>query len=119
MSEYPIWLVGLGCIAMTMQTGGGAGTGRDVDARRDFVGRDQIYNADQGAWREFVARDLDELREELAAERQRATMMLILLVFLFLMGAFSTAFVLRQTDRNSVRMDRIEDRWEQFRAIPR
>jgi len=53
MNEFFPWIAGAVLLA-TIQTGGGTGIGRDVEAGRDFVGHDQIIHADRGEWRRYV-----------------------------------------------------------------
>lgn len=119
MSDFPLWVALPLLVGMAIQTGGGAGAGRDVESGHDYIGRDKIYNADREAWREFIARDLEELREAAAEAKQRMTLTLVLMLFLFIAGAIATGVTIRSIDRNSIRMDRIEDRLERFIAVQR
>lgn len=102
----------------TIDTGGGGYGGRDIDAGRDYTGRDRIsIYADQDVWRSNVVRDLIELRERNDHLRTQNGIMMALIAALFLFGFAATAFAVRQFDQQDRRLDDIE-RSIGYRYVP-
>lgn len=102
------WL--LVALAAIDTSGGGYG-GRDVNAKRDYIGRDRVsIYADQDVWRSNVARDLTDLREENAQLRTWMLVMMILIAGLFLFGFVATALTIRQFDQQWSDMKDLDSR---------
>lgn len=119
-----------------IKTGGGATVGGDARAGRDFVGRDSIIYADTATWRNFIARDIDairthaaiqnaELKAEIAELKGRVMFLLVVVFLIFVLGAISTAFTIRQFDQmtdksnyDSRRIDLLERSRERIYPYP-
>jgi len=118
MNDFAPWAAAV-ILLMAFRTDGGASVERDVEARRDFYGRDHnIIYADQHTWRSNIDQRLNDQRDDMIDLRrsqnyQWLALALIAVMFLFTV-TISIGIVVRQVDLLSVQMelrfDRIERR---------